>query len=199
MDPFRDILTGFLDALALDAVVLAGVSMDGGVAIGFALQRPTRVSKLVLVDSYGLQDKAPAHVLSYLFLRMPLLNELTWALVRKSRSLTRSSLAGIFHNPARIPDELVETVYDEIRKPHTGRALRSFQVNEATWNGLRTIHMPRLAEIQAPTLIVHGEEEPSFRSASRARPRRAFPEAGHWPQREKPDQFNSLVSEFLST
>jgi pimeloyl-ACP methyl ester carboxylesterase len=76
----------------LEIVSLAGISMGGGIALGFALNYPHRVERLVLVDSYGLADKSPMHKLSYLFIRIPFINEWTWSLTSHSRSMTASSL-----------------------------------------------------------------------------------------------------------
>jgi len=48
-----------LDALGLTRASLAGLSMGGGVALGFALQAPERVERLVLIDSACLDDAIP--------------------------------------------------------------------------------------------------------------------------------------------
>lgn len=60
MDYFVDFLYNFTQALELKRANLAGYSLGGGIALGFALRFPSRVEKLVLVDSTGLgKDISP--------------------------------------------------------------------------------------------------------------------------------------------
>jgi pimeloyl-ACP methyl ester carboxylesterase len=202
---YISVLGDLIQALGLHRPTLIGVSMGGGIALGFALDHPQAVDKLVLVDSYGLQDRAPAHGLSWLFVRLPLVNELTWALTARSRWLARASLAGIFRDPGRLSKGLVDAVYAELSKPGAGAAFRSFQKDEVQWRGLRTVYMDRLHELQAPTLFVHGAQDTlvPLRFAREAHARvpgsrlEVIADAGHWPQREQPAQFLQAVSSFL--
>jgi pimeloyl-ACP methyl ester carboxylesterase len=48
-------LKQFLETLNIDKTSLAGISMGGAISIGFTLENPEKVEKLVLVDSCGLQ------------------------------------------------------------------------------------------------------------------------------------------------
>lgn len=204
-DYYISFLSDFMQSLGIGETSLVGASMGGGIALGFALQSPQRVDSLVIVDSYGLQTAAPAHKLSYLFTRMPLLSEMTWALLKCSRTMTRASLRSIFDKPNVVSEELVDEVYAELKKPGIGRAFISFQKSEVLWNGLRTVYVDRLHEIKVPTLIVHGAKD---RLVPLDRARQAhqlirdsqlhvIADCGHWPQREKPDEFNRLLLQFL--
>src|SRR5215469_4177457 len=49
-------LAPLLAALGLSRVALVGVSMGGGIALGFALQAPEQIERLVLIDSACLDD-----------------------------------------------------------------------------------------------------------------------------------------------
>src|SRR5690606_793883 len=49
-----DLLAGWLDALGLERVDVAGHSMGGQVAIHFAARHTTRLRRLVLVDAAGV-------------------------------------------------------------------------------------------------------------------------------------------------
>jgi pimeloyl-ACP methyl ester carboxylesterase len=205
MDFYIRFLGELMTALDIPAANLAGVSMGGGIALGFALRSPERVHKLVLVDSYGLQPAAPSHKLSYFFIRLPWVNELTWAVIKQSRELARLSLQNIFYRPQAVSDELVDEVFAELRKPRAGRAFISFQKDEITWRGLRTVYMDRLHELRVPTLIIHGANDRlvPLQYAQEAHRRihgsrlYIIPECGHWPQREKPEEFNRVLLDFL--
>lgn len=202
---------GFLRRL-LDTVFpgqpvgLVGISLGGAVALGFTLECPERAGRLVLVDSYGLGDRAPWHTLSYFFVHIPLLNELSWVLLRYSRTMLRSSLRGVIRNPGRISQELVEEVAALVSKPGAGAAFRSWQRSELGWGGLRTNYVSRLPEITLPTLIVHGADDTLVPRAWAERAHRlirhsqlcVIPDCGHWLPREKPEDFNRMLLDFLS-
>lgn len=201
---YVEFLSAFLDALNVERASLVGISMGGGVALGFTLQRPERVEKLVLVDSYGLQRAAPMHKLSYLMVRIPGLMPLSWAMMR-SRPMLRASLKSLLLRPGAVTDDLVEQAYQQVTQPGTAEAWMSFQTSEMLWNGTRTCYLDRLGEITAPTLIVHGSKDELVPTASareahqRIRGSRLhwMEGCGHWPQRDHPEEFHRVVQEFL--
>lgn len=199
-------LEALVDAWGFDRASLVGVSMGGGLALGFTLEHPERLDRLVLVDSYALQETAPAHKLSYLYIRLPFLVRLTWALTRASRALARQALKSIFFDPNLITPELVDEVFAAVRSPGVGQAFYSFQRSELHWGGLRTCYLDRLGELRLPTLLVHGNNDTLVplkyaRRAANLIPGarlHIIPSCGHWPQREKPEEFNQALGEFLN-
>ncbi len=54
LSEFSKFILGFMDALGLENPALAGHSFGGRVCLDIALQRPDRISKLVLADAAGL-------------------------------------------------------------------------------------------------------------------------------------------------
>ncbi len=206
MDYYVSFLAHFMDALHLDKASLIGLSLGGGIALSFTLRFPSRVEKLVLVDSYGMQSRVAWHKLSYLLVRMPFFNDLMYWLLSRSRSLVRQSLlAGLVYSPQRLCEELVDEVYRWVREPGAGKAFASFQRSEVRWNGLRTDLTGRLHEITVPTLIVHGAEDQAvplsyaWRAHALIKNSELYivPQTRHWPQGEKPEEFNQLVLKFL--
>ena len=144
--------------------------------------------------------------LSYLYVHLPFLDELSWWLIGRSRSLVRwSMLAGLIYNPARLSDELVDRVYQAVRQSRAGKAYISFQRSEARWSGLRSNFTARLHEITVPTLLVSGEEDRAVPLAYVQRAHTLIPhsqlyimqECRHWPQGEKPEEFTRVVANFL--
>lgn len=53
------------EQLRLKAFILAGLSMGGAIAIGYALNYPTQVQTLFLVDTWGISPTLPFHHLLY--------------------------------------------------------------------------------------------------------------------------------------
>jgi pimeloyl-ACP methyl ester carboxylesterase len=84
IDYYVHFLNHLLDALRLDKASLVGLSLGSGIALGFTLSCPARVDRLVLVDTYGIQDKVAWHRSSYLFIHLPLQQHAT---IRTLRTL----------------------------------------------------------------------------------------------------------------
>jgi pimeloyl-ACP methyl ester carboxylesterase len=206
MDYYLTFLAHLLDALHLEHISLVGLSLGGGIALGFALRFPTRVEKLVLVAPYGILDKVSAHKWGYLLVHLPFLDELSYWLVGRSRRLVRwTLLAGLIYNPQRLSPEVVEEVYRLAREPGAGQAFISFQRSEVLWNGLRSNFIDRLHEITAPTLLIRGSADaavplPQVKRAHeliKGSELYIMQDCRHWPQGEKPEEFNRVVLDFL--
>ncbi|WP_435154238.1 alpha/beta fold hydrolase [Haladaptatus sp. DFWS20] len=201
MEYYVSVLGRFLDTVAIDTTALVGISMGGGVALGFTLDHLDRVSKLVLVDSYGLGGKVPGGSLGYLFTRLGLTG-LVFALLRRSRSATAFSLRSV--TAGKPDEELVSEAFAELRR-HGGTAWEALQQSEVTPAGLRTNYVGKLPDLEVQTLLVHGERDPVVPVSWAVRAGSLIPDAvvrimpncGHMPPREKPDQFEALVQSFL--
>jgi pimeloyl-ACP methyl ester carboxylesterase len=158
------------------------------------------------VDSYGLGSQVPWGRLGYLLVRAPLLNELTYALLRRSRTMIRWSLYGLVYNRRTVSKGMVEETDRLLDGPQAGRAWRSFQKNEVGWGGLRTDFSDKLSGLVMPTLLIHGAHDRAvpIAWARRAQERirdcelRVFSECGHLPPREQPEEFVGVVARFLA-
>jgi pimeloyl-ACP methyl ester carboxylesterase len=203
---YVDFLGHLMDTLGLEKVSLVGISMGGAISLGFSLRWPQRVEKLVLVDSHGLGREVPGRVMSYVMVRLPLLNKLVWAILGRSRRMIRWSLQTVFHGPQAVTGSLVDEVFQMANKPGVGEAWRSWQRNEIGWSGLHTNFVDRLHTLKVPTLILHGADDKYVPVSWAQRAHTLiedsqlsiFPQCGHWLTREKPTEFNHVVLEFLA-
>lgn len=195
-----------LDALGLERVTLVGISLGGGVGLGFALAAPDRVDRLVLVDSYGLGTQLPNGIVSYVLAHLPVFNRLSIALLRRSRRLARASLGAIVYDTDCITDDIVDAFYAHLQRPGVGTAFRRWRKHEITRSGYRTVYVDRFEAVTPPTLVLHGAEDDLFPVEWSERAATCIPDAelrvveecGHWLPREKPDTCIHAITAFLT-
>ena len=114
-------------------------------------------------------------------------------------------LAGLIYNLQRLSPQVVEEVYQLAREQGAGKAFISFQRNEVLWNGLRSNFIDRLHEIAVPTLLIRGSADAAIPLSQVQRAHELIKgselyimqECRHWPQGEKPEEFNRVVLNFL--
>jgi pimeloyl-ACP methyl ester carboxylesterase len=200
------LLDHLMNTLGLEKASLVGISMGGAISLGFSLRSPHRVEKLVLVDSHGLGEEVPGGAAAYALVRLPLLNRLVWAALKRSRKVVEQSLQTVFYDPGAVTETLIDEVHQLVKEPGAGKAWRSWQRNEIGREGLRTNYVDRLPTLAVPTLILHGAED-KYVPVSWARRAhtlienselKVFPRCGHWLTLERPREFNRAVLEFLA-
>ena len=174
--------------------VVVGNSMGAGSAVLAAAQRPQLVSGLVLVGP---------------FVRDPTVSTMQRILLRAAMAWPWAAISWKSYLPklyaGRPPadfDGYRDLVVASLRRPGYARA---FSLTT------RTSHAPaeaRLADVAAPVLVVMGEQDPDFPDPAEeadwiARTMRAqvvmVPEAGHYPQSQRPDITTGAVLRFLAT
>jgi 4,5:9,10-diseco-3-hydroxy-5,9,17-trioxoandrosta-1(10),2-diene-4-oate hydrolase len=212
---FVRVLRDFMDAQGLERVALMGVSLGGRIAVGFALEFPARVERLILVDALGVG--VPRRVLAYSLLLARGVGEL--ALSGTARALRRM-------NPRTIrrlwgwylarPGSMEQVLSDDRIADHREMlgmpayraaylsALRSVAGMRRVKDGV--LVEDRLQDLSMPTLLVWGRHDHIFPPAHAEEAARRMPNAGfeifdrsgHTPQMEEPERFNRLVLSFLS-
>jgi pimeloyl-ACP methyl ester carboxylesterase len=177
-----------------EPAVIVGNSMGAGAAAYAAAQRPDLVRGLVLVGPFVRNPKGVA--LQRLLLRVAMARP--WAAITWKAYLPKL-YAG--RRPVDFEDYRA-LVIASLRRPGYARALSLTT---------RTDHAPveaRLAEIATPTLVVIGEQDPDFRDQRAEADWIAkvmhgevvmVPEAGHYPQSQRPDITIEAVLRFLRT
>lgn len=195
----------FVTALGLERFMLCGISMGGAMAIGLTLRRNEIVARLVLIGTYGIQHRSPAHALSYLAVRVPGAAAAT-TLLGRSRWLLRRSLGLILRDHSRITPDLVAAVRRSLLHSDAPRAYSQWQRSELKRTGTRTDYTDRLAEIVQPTMIAHDSCDVGVPLADAERAAElirdaqlaVFHGAGHWTQRDQPERFNATLLDFLA-
>ena len=204
---YVDLLDGFLEAVGLDHPAMAGISMGGAAALGYTLENPNSVERLVLVGSYGLGERIPVGPLWKTFAHLPGSNAMGWATLGLSTEMARMGLDAVVYDARELPVDFVEDVRKRASRPGAGLAFEAFQRNEIRTDGTaRTNYAGELQSLSTPTLFVHGAADPLFPAAWSKRAAARLPNAtlavfdacGHWVPRERPAEFNRRLRTFLS-
>ncbi|MDQ2050359.1 alpha/beta hydrolase [Natronolimnohabitans sp. A-GB9] len=206
IDTYVDVLDGFLETLPFERVSLAGISMGGGAALGYALEHPDRLDQLALVDSYGLGGRLPNALPWKLWAQVPGMTEFGKIAAGATNNTVRRVLDSLVADADELPDQFVEDVREKLMEPGSIQAFKQFQQNELSFNGrVATNFVDDLESLSVPTLLVHGEDDPlvpvewSIRAAGRipGSELERIENCGHWATRERPERFNEILLEWL--
>jgi pimeloyl-ACP methyl ester carboxylesterase len=180
----------FMDELGIDSAHIVGHSLGGMLAAEIAALCSHRVRKLVLSNAVGLwRDDAP--VLDFFVVPPDVLAKAT--LHDPQSEAVRAAFP-----PPEGTDGMIEAMYTRIQS-FTAAGKFLWPIPDRGLN--RRIH-----RIQAPTLIIWGESDglvppvyaEDFRSNIKDSRVVIMKEAAHMPMHEKPEEWVSLVSDFLS-
>jgi pimeloyl-ACP methyl ester carboxylesterase len=191
----------FLEAVSDQPAVLVGNSMGGLLALRTALDHPASVAGLVLVGAAGLGRRLPLYVR---LLSLPGVGE---ALEQPTRRNTRASLRMVLNDQRQATEGLLQA----LRRPRTDsgskRAVLRMVRGSTGLLGLRRqwIMAEQLSQLHVPALLVWGARDAVVPIATahevlKKTPNlalRVIEDSGHWPQVDRPHEFNAEVLSFL--
>ena len=191
-------LTGLLDQMNISRAAWLGYSMGGRVALQYAVAQPARVAALVLEGaSPGIADPTERA-----------------ARVRSDKALAdfveREGLAAFVDHWERLPifasqARLSAATWDSVHRQRlTNDPVGLANSLRGLGQGAQEPLHDRLGDVEAPTLLVVGEEDAKFRylatemvSAMPAARVEVVAESGHAPHLEQPHEFQRIVVDFL--
>lgn len=209
---FRDAAVQFVDevleALDLGSVSLVGGSMGGTWALWYALARPERVTRLLLLGSApllpGTRPPLPLRLVA-----TPVAGDVVTRAVRPTRAnLVRlMSAVGEAETIVRYPD-LLDSLVVAAKDPVVSRVNRAelrAVLSPLRFKPSMMIRPEELRRVPVPTLLVWGDHDPVAgeevaRTVQRLLPcaRLEILPAGHVPWLGHPDQVSELVSRFTT-
>ena len=195
-------LAKFTAELGYERFSVVGNSAGGLIAGVTALEYPERVDKVALVAAAGLSQKLswPLRLIS-----IPVLGELIYKphLISKTAVVRR-----IFFRPPPILDDILPEMLRVRCLPHAPQVMLQSVRSGVNLLGLRRKHnlLHRLKDLRAPLLAVWGEDDLIIPPIKADEVRSVLPhstvhvltECGHWPHMEKPEEFNRILTSFLS-
>jgi pimeloyl-ACP methyl ester carboxylesterase len=188
--------------LDVERAGLVGNSMGGFVAVEVALNAPSLVDRLVLVSAAALWNERlvarPTVVASKLMrLYGPLLAARRDFIPRRRMLRVEGLRSAGFRHPERIPAPLATELMSGTGAPGFTdgvQALYDYRIRD------------RLSEVEAPTIVVWGTNDPlvplwhAFEYEELIPHARVvvFRDTGHVPMLERPARFNAVLDDFLA-
>ncbi|MDB5794808.1 MAG: alpha/beta hydrolase fold family protein [Noviherbaspirillum sp.] len=195
-----------MDAIGIEQAHIEGESLGGWVTIWLALNHPNRIKKIILNTSAGVrhavQNERPAEGRTLLAQRsIDALNNL-------SRETVKKRLEWLVVDPERITDELIDLRYQIYAQVDTKKALSQLYAHSFGAGTSEQFEFSKedLAKISVPTLVLWSEKNPGTGPEAGRRLAEIIPnasfycinDAGHWPQWEKAEEHDRVVTAFLS-
>jgi len=167
-----------VDALHLQRFVLVGHSMGGSAAIAYAAAHPEHVAGLVLVGTPGRTPHEQAEqIMTSMRSNFDQVSKGYWDKLLESarpevQEKIRSQIASV---PRDASLEIIEELFD-------------FDP------------LPPLMSYRGPKLLIdtpHGESPGALHNIAHGVRRKIIEGTSHWPQLDKPDEFNAILDQFL--
>lgn len=183
-----------LDALDLPQVDLVGNSFGGALALAYAITRPERVRRLVLMGSVGVRfDITPGL-------------DAVWG-YQPSFENMRKLLDVFAHDRTLVNDELAQLRYQASIQPGFQESFSAmFPAPRQRWVDAMASDEASIRKLPHETLVIHGRDDQVIPLAASLRVAELIPDAelhvfnrcGHWTQIEHAARFNELVSGFFA-
>jgi pimeloyl-ACP methyl ester carboxylesterase len=194
-----DKLEKFLNKLNIGDINLAGNSLGGYIAWNYALHRPDRVKKMILLDAAGFPQNLP-FIMS--FTALPVIGELSGMIMPKF--MIDMNIKEAFGDDEKVTDELQQRYFDLIMREGNREAL--VKVFRTMKEQSQNPHIgDRVKEIQTPTLLMWGDQDEwvplevmqQFVQALPNSQSIVYEGVGHMPMEELPDQTSLDAHEFF--
>ncbi|MDD5702519.1 MAG: alpha/beta hydrolase [Dehalococcoidales bacterium] len=186
---FASDLKAFMDAIHLGKATIAGASSGGFIARHFAIKYPERINKLILLGSPASLIDKPGVIEMWKTSISKMTDPVDHAFVRKFAEKTFPQ--------SMPPDRLEKLICENLKVPA--------YVWKETFEGLLKDDLSYLSRIQAPTLIIWGDQDDIIPLTDQERLARDIPGSymvvyhgvGHMVYLEEPERVATDIMNFL--
>lgn len=192
----RKAVSEFITKLDLRNVTLVGESIGGVLAITVSVDQADRVKRVVSLNPYDYGESFGGGIRRSASGWMVGMFKVFGSYTFEPRFVTAAVLRGGFHDPTRLPEELL----DEFSRTGSRDGYRAVEFSVfkhwTTWLEARQLY----SKVTVPVTLIYGSEDWS-RPEERARNREAIPgselftidQAGHFTALEKPAEVATLI------
>lgn len=196
-----DKLDKFLNKLSIDQMYLAGNSLGGYISWNYALHRPDRIKKMILLDAAGFPQDMP-FIMS--FAALPVIGEVGGLMMPKF--MIDMNVKAAFGDSTKVTSKLKQRYFDMTTREGNRKALiTAFRIMKEQSNNP---HLgDRVQEVAVPTLLMWGEEDDwvpldimkQFQQALPNSQTILYEGVGHMPMEEIPVQTSRDAHSFFAT
>ncbi len=199
---FRQSVLGFIEKLDLTEVTLVGESIGGALALTVAAAIPQRVRRVFAINPYDYETRYGDGIrrgngfanLIIGSLQIPVLGAFNAWL--ENKIVLGKIMGGGYHDPHRLPPDLL-TEFDQVaRRPGYKRAARKVLAGWRSWSKARDYYR----EVTAPVTLIYGDSDwsrPNERERTRALLANArmvtLEDTGHFSAVENPSEVARVI------
>lgn len=185
VDGMTDYLEEFVAMKEIRKISLLGNSLGGHIALVYSLRHPENVASMILTGSSGLFESGMG----------------TGFPRRGSYEYIEERVQYTFYDPATATKELVDEVFEIV-----GSNFKTLRILKIARSAQRHNMRNDVGQIRVPTLLIWGLNDNitpprvahEFDSLIPNTELHFIDQCGHAPMMEQPEQFNRIVSDFLS-
>lgn len=195
-----DKLDKFLNKLDIDKMYLAGNSLGGYISWNYALHRPDRVRRMILLDSAGFPQDMP-FIMS--FSALPVIGEMGGLMMPKF--MVDMNVKAAFGDSTKVTRKLKQRYFDMTTREGNRKALiGAFRIMKEQSTNPKL--GDRVKEVSVPTLLMWGEEDDwvpldileKFQEALPNSKTIVYEGVGHMPMEEIPVQTSRDAHNFFA-
>jgi pimeloyl-ACP methyl ester carboxylesterase len=210
-----EFLAGFMDAVRVPRAHFMGNSMGSNAISRLATDDPARVRSLIFTGGEPRVDSDETRAISRELGKTARVDFVRQMFARPEvdfADMRHATVAFFYDGEHPAVDEVATMRLEAVRRPGVHEREREAAQGQIA-RGRETFESSNLAQIQAPTYLIHGRDERNFYAPDiapallEAAIRAAFvipdcsatilSHCGHWPQIEQADVFNALALEFI--
>jgi pimeloyl-ACP methyl ester carboxylesterase len=205
MEWYQEVLVELLNVGGYNQIDLGGLSLGGGIALGYSITHPKKVRRLILIAPYGLTDKIPYPQITTWLLKHPRIYDNFNKLILSNKIFLKATLKTLLVNPDKLTDDVINQLMKVGHNPDSGRAWRAFQLSEIKNKKLKTCYLNRLHNLTMPVLLLTGKNDSLVPSKDVKRASELIShaklveidECGHWLPRDRSTEFIRELQQFL--
>lgn len=197
IDAYVRFVAAVMDELGVQRFVLAGNSLGGQIAWASAYAMPTRVDKLVLVDSAGYPLQSTSVPIGFRIARTPGVRVLMAYFL--PRGVVDKSVRNVYGDPGKVTPELVDRYFDLTLRAGNRAALarRLEQGLSGDVTAIKTLKLPTLILWGGKDGLIPLENGRQFGRDIAGSKLVVFDDLGHVPHEEAPLRSVAELKSFL--
>ena len=202
------VLREVCDELKLNDFTLAGLSMGAAIAVRFALGSPDRVSRLVLIDPWGVTKRMRCHRFCYRYLKKERHMRVWYARMAKYKILVKWMIGySLIGDKRKITPELVDEEWDACRQKDAYKSMYDYQISSLTKKACVPFYERDWKRLAMPVVFIQGDRDRLVPAADVKRAAEAVSQGSyhelkgskHWSVREQPEEFIRILEGAQST